>query len=580
MFDFGECDVALVQCPGWGRDCPPYALAALSAYARQKGVRVKGFDFNNALYHASPEGCRKLWDDKDYYVFWENPARVNELMRDNAAVVDRQIEALLETRARVIGFSTHTTSALASLEMARRIKEKDPQKIIVFGGPQCSLAQAGRRFINERCVDAVCLLEGEEVLCEIVSRVREDDGFRRPIAGALVKNGSEIIDGGERELIADLNDVPMPDYSDFEKDILDRKYRQPERLEVFDSRGCVRRCHFCSEWQFWRRFRSMSGDRIYGEMTAQMKKYPGVDYFYFIGSLLNGDMKSLERLCDLIIDNGLKVRFAGQAIIRPDMDEKFILKLRKAGCEWLGIGIESGSEKVLKYMNKPFSLADAERVLRDCHNAGIGLQINIMFGLPSETTEDFQLTLDFLRRVRPYIDSVLASQSFTVVDKGTALNVSPETFGLTGVDHHLYWESIDGTNTYPERLRRYEEFCRVALDLGIPETSGVLRVKPDKWFLLGDYYRHSARPVKAVRCYLNSWRKESKNATLLVRIAECCREIQRSDRAAVYYAKALKENDSMPEHCLEDIRRAYNEVLKDVERRNTARPATPARAGV
>ncbi|HRY29739.1 MAG TPA: radical SAM protein, partial [Elusimicrobiota bacterium] len=441
----GSCEVALVQCPGWGRDCPPYAIAALSAYLRAREIGVRGFDLNNALYHGVPETYRKLWDDKDYYVFWENPSRIAQLVGENPALVDRSVRDILDSGARVVGFTTHTTSFLLSLELARRVKKEDPSRVVVFGGPQCSRAQAGRHFVKEPCVDAVCLLEGEEVLVDVVRQVRRRGSLDGPIPGVLMRVDDRPVDAGDRPLLEDMDGLPIPDYSDFAEGIVGKKYRQPERLEIFDSRGCVRQCHFCSEWQFWRRFRSMSGDRIFREMTLQMSRYPGVDYFYFIGSLLNGDMRALSRLCDLILENGVKVRFAGQAIVRPDMDRDFLRKLARAGCEWLGVGIESGSERVLKNMNKHFTVANAEQVLKDAHEAGIGLQINILFGPPTETREDFQETLSFLRRVRPNIDTVLASQSFTVVDKGTMLNTHPEKFGITGVDHHLFWESEDGS---------------------------------------------------------------------------------------------------------------------------------------
>jgi anaerobic magnesium-protoporphyrin IX monomethyl ester cyclase len=557
-------EAALVQCPGWGRDCPPYALAALSAYLRSQSIGVRGFDFNNNLYHGVPETYRKLWDDKDYYVFWENPSRVAQLLRENPDLVNRTVRDILDTGARLIGFTTHTTSFLVSLELARRIKQEDASRVIAFGGPQCSREQAGKYFIEEPCVDLVCLLEGEEVLAEAVRRLRESPVLDRPISGTLMRLDGRPRDNGDRELIEDINALPFPDYSDFADGILGRRYRQPERLEILDSRGCVRRCHFCSEWQFWRRFRTMTGDRIFAEAVHQMKTYPGVNYFYFIGSLLNGDMRALTRFADLILENGIKMRFAGQAIVRPDMTRESIQKLARAGLEWLGFGIESGSQRMLKAMNKHFTIPNAEQVLKDCRDSGVSVQINIIFGPPGETREDFQETLDFLRRVRPNIDTVLASQSFTVIDKGTIYNTRPDQFDLVGVDHHLFWESRDGKNTYPERLRRYEEFCRLALELGIPETSGVLRVKPDKWFLLGDYYAHKKIFARAVLCYLRSWRAESRNKAVLVKIAECCRHLRRPDRAVHYYRKAL-EFDASVEGFSDDpydagIRRALAEL--------------------
>ncbi|HOW27388.1 MAG TPA: radical SAM protein [Elusimicrobiota bacterium] len=551
----GRTDIALVQCPGWGRDCPPYASASLAAYLRQKDFRVKGFDVNNALYHAVPESYHRMWDDKDYYVFWENRSRIRQMIQENPALLDRFVRDILDTGAPVIGFTTHTTSFLVSLEMAERIKKEDPRRLIVFGGPQCSRAQAGIPLSEESCIDAVCVGEGEEVLCEIARDVRENGRLTRPVAGTLMKlSDRPVQDYGDRDLIADLDSLPLPDYSDFDEFIYSKRYRQPDRMEIFDSRGCVRQCHFCSEWQFWRKYRSMSGERIFREMTQQMKKYPGVNFFYFIGSLVNGDMTALNRWTDLVLENGLDVRWAGQAIIRPDMTRETIRKLARSGCRWLGYGIESGSMKVLQGMNKYFTVDNAVQNLKDSREAGIEVQINIMFGLPGETRELFQETLDFLRRVRPYIDTVLASQSFTVVDKGTALNTRPEQFGLTGVGHHLYWQSTDGTNTYPERLRRYEEFCRLAIQLGIPETSGVLSVKPDKWFLLGDYYRHISDPARAAACYLRSFRKESANKTVLVRVAECCETLGRADRAGHYYRKAL-ETGGTDAPLDEDVRR-------------------------
>ncbi len=103
-----------------------------------------------------------------------------------------------------------------------------------------------------------------------------------------------------------------------------------------------------------------------------------------------------------------------------------------------------------------------------------------MFGLPTETRDDFAMTLEFLKRNRENIDTILASQSFCVIDKGTYLYNNPDEFGIKYRNHHLYWESNNGENDFCERFKRYEEFCKLALSLGIPETSGVLKNKPDK----------------------------------------------------------------------------------------------------
>jgi hypothetical protein len=142
-----------------------------------------------------------------------------------------------------------------------------------------------------------------------------------------------------------------------------------------------------------------------------------------------------------------------------------------------------------------------------------------MFGIPTETGEDFRQTLEFLRRNRENIDSVLASQSFCVIDKATYLHSHAEEFGIRNAGHHLYWET-DG-NDYAERFRRYEEFCRLALSLGLPETSGVLRVKPDKWSLMGDYRSFKQDHASALACYRRSLAGESCNDETVRKIGEC-----------------------------------------------------------
>jgi radical SAM protein with 4Fe4S-binding SPASM domain len=329
----------------------------------------------------------------------------------------------------------------------------------------------------------------------------------------------------------ELDSLPMPDYSDFKDDMNLWMYREPHRLDIFDSRGCPTHCHFCSEWQFWGRFRSKSGKRIYDEVLQHMQDFPQVNYFYFSGSLVNGDMLALEEFCDLVIANRLKTQWAGQAIIRPEMTGRFLQKMKRSGCVWISYGIESGSGRVLDKMNKRFSLEVANRVLQDTKEAGIATQVNFMFGLPTETLDDFNQTLGFLKDNRKYMDTILASQSFCVIDKGTYLYEHPGEFAIKGKKHHLYWESNNGENNYPERFRRYEEFCQLALSLGIPETSGVLKTKPDKWQLLGDYYFYKRDYKLAIENYLNAQRYEIKNRTLLDKLSKCYEETGDYDKA-------------------------------------------------
>jgi len=531
--------LAFIQAPAWGRDCPPYTMCSLAALVRQKGHKAYLFDLNNALYHASPCELKKMWDDKDYYSYWENREAVSALLSSNESILDFYIDKILNSEARIIGFTVHFSSAWASLEIARRIKERDKTRIIVFGGPDCSRQQKGDYFIAQDYVDIVVTGEGESPLLDIINKIDALDKTES-IKGCLTLRNGVVSYGGYAPGVDNLDSLPPPDYSDFKDDIRSRLYREPHRLDIFDSRGCPTHCYFCSEWQFWGKFRAKSGKAIYKEVTRLMDKFPQVNYFYFIGSLVNGNMKSLGEFSDLIVRHKLKIQWAGQAVIRPEMTLDFLKKLKRSGCSWLGYGIESGSQRVLENMNKRFSLEVASAVLKETKEAGISTQANFMFGLPTETREDFNQTLEFLKENSRYMDSILASQSFCVIDKGTYLYNNPEEFGIRHRSHHLYWDSNSGENNYPERFFRYEEFCKVALSLGIPETSGVLKNKPDKWSTLGDYYLYRRDYNKAVENYAMASKYEIKNRSLLDKLSRCYEEEGVFDKAKQALGDGLK----------------------------------------
>jgi radical SAM superfamily enzyme YgiQ (UPF0313 family) len=512
-----QVSAVLAQCPGWGREAPPYALACLAAYVRANSQhKVLCLDLNNRLYHASAD--KNMWEDKDLYSLWEDAPAVARLLKSNRGLIDGFVRQILDTGAQVIGFTTHTTSFRFTLALAKLIKEKAPGRFIILGGPQCSRAQAAFNFASDPSVDAVVTGEGEEILLKIINSVASRGTLPR-VPGMILNMGeNRTLDCGEGGVVKDLDALPFPDYSDFSADMLNDAYGDPGRLEILDSRGCPARCHFCSEWQFWKNYRARSGLSIFNEIKHQTQKYPAIWRFYFIGSLINGKPKELERFCDKMIAENSKITWEGQAVIHPAMTPELALKMAKAGCRKLSIGLESGSKRLLRKMHKPFDLRTALANLRSLNEAGIELQANFMFGMPGETRGDFELTLKFLLKARKYLDSVLASQSFCVLDKNTALYNNAGAFGIDNREHHLYWASNRGKNNYPERLKRYEEFCRLALFLGLPENSGVLRRKPDKWLLLGDYFLNSGAAAKARTCFRRSLKTENFRETAIQRL--------------------------------------------------------------
>ena len=515
--------VALINSPWWVRYCPPYILAYFAAYLRANGHTVSCFDLNNGMYRDAGPDTRKYWDNRDYYSSWENEAFVSDIIARTG--FERYVKEIAGTGAQAAVFATHTPSVLISYALARRLKEINPKLINIFIGHKASRAQMAFDFAEQPFIDYVCTGEADIPLKNLLVKLENLKGpAELPLEkGFLVKRGSKVVDCGEPEYVKDLDALPFPDYSDFKDDINNNTYSEPHRLDILDSRGCVNACHFCYERLFWPKYRTMSGGRIFEQLRQHMKEYPQINYFYFNGLLLNGNLKALEEFCDKVTDSGVKIRWAGQAMVREDMSRALLDKMAKAGCAWLGYGIESGSQRILDLMNKHFNIDKAVEILKNTREAGIDFQINVMFGFPGETRQDFEKTLEFIKKARPYISSVLASQSFFTLEKETYLRRNPRIFGITGSEHHLFWKSDEGRNNYAERFKKYEEFCALALKLGLPETSGVLKVKPDKWFLLGQYYKYEKDLVKAAECFEKSLALESNNQQTKNLLDECRR---------------------------------------------------------
>ena len=170
---------ALVQAPSSyrGREAPPFSIACLAGYLRHNGHEAACFDLNNALYQSSSPELRAMWDP-DRYSFWESRDEIDRLLDGNRRTTDQLVRRILDTGAKVVGFATHTTSYLASLAIAERVKREDPSRLIVFGGYQCSREQSALPFARDPRIDAVVLGEGEATLVEVLNGLE-----RRPLRG-------------------------------------------------------------------------------------------------------------------------------------------------------------------------------------------------------------------------------------------------------------------------------------------------------------------------------------------------------------------------------------------------------------
>lgn len=298
-----------------------------------------------------------------------------------------------------VGFSVTTPLLLEANILAKELKENFPELNIIFGGPHPSTDIKG--VLKQDFVDFVVFGEGELTLAELLES-KPLGGIR----GLAYKEGGEIRINPPRELIRNLDSLPMPTW-----DLLNI-YKYPDHplsirrpnISIITSRGCPFGCTYCSKSVFGRTFRKMSYKKVVDQMEYLINNY-GIKEFQIIDDVFTLDKERVNNICKEILKRKLKIKWMTPNGVRVDSLDIDTLKVMKhAGCHYLYLGIESGSSKILDRIKKGITLDQVQKTVKMINKTGIHVGAFFMFDLPDETIEDIRQTIDFAKSLK--IDSV------------------------------------------------------------------------------------------------------------------------------------------------------------------------------
>ncbi len=253
-------------------------------------------------------------------------------------------------------------------------------------------------FVLEDCryFDFAIKGEGEIVLLEWIQRLV--DGFSyEGIPGLYYRNSGSVV-GKPPEAIQDLDSLVSPwsilnpwDYSSSRVHGLSA--RSGPAVSVISSRGCPYNCTFCSASQaHGKRIRLRSPENFLDELEYLISV--GVREVQILDDNFTFYWKHANAIAQGILDRKLKVFWTLPNGIRADRVDRFLLeKMWKAGCYYVGFGIESGSERLLEMMKKSLSLETVDSTIREASRIGFTTQGFFMVGHPEETKEDRAKTL-------------------------------------------------------------------------------------------------------------------------------------------------------------------------------------------
>ena len=450
-------DILLVISPPWGVGNPHVGIAYLSSFLRHRGHRVHTYDMNIDLFHRAGPELSPLWF-MEHYKLWgeaEPPERMAELLGDH---LDRAMDAITKHEAPVVGLSCTCSNLEFILDVAGEVRRCRPDVKTVLGGPGTNSEPHRERIRCSGVVDAFVVGEGEKALDVYVRHVLAGHPCCDEPGLHTRENGSWT--GNPPSMDTPLDDYPSPDFLGFNLDAYEER-----ALPIVFSRGCWGRCSYCEISLLWQAHRSRSSASIVTEFEYHHREQ-GVDLFRNFDSAINQSPAVLRGVVEGLIERSLDIRWDGSFIADPRCERPFFRRLADAGCHTLYFGLESGSQRVLRMMRKPFNVATASRNIRDAAAAGIEVYLNLIVGFPGETEDDFQSTLDFVSDHRREIHRVGAVTTLQLME-GSQLHAQADDLGLElpTEQFNIQWRTRDGSNTPEIRKRRQNRLLRLLEEL-------------------------------------------------------------------------------------------------------------------
>lgn len=308
---------------------------------------------------------------------------------------DIDYECIKDFYPDIIGMTIYERSKKSVFNVAKKLKQLLPNVLISAGGAYPTYAHV--ELLNEaEFIDYAMRGEGEYTFSELLEKLNKGQSLKG-VKGLTYREGNEIIVNENRELIEDINSLPMP-----ARDILvDNKLKG---AMIATSRGCLGRCSFCSNQLFWSKWRGRTAQNVVDEIEYLVKEY-GITIFNFTDASFEDPDRDCERLRSIaeeIIRRNLKIAYLAdfRAEFHRKVNDDLMELLVKSGLSGACIGVETGNESDLKLYRKIATLEDNQKVIDMFNKYGILTLCGIINFNPYTSFEGLRKNIDFMERNR------------------------------------------------------------------------------------------------------------------------------------------------------------------------------------
>ena len=309
---------------------------------------------------------------------------------------DRISETIHRKKPDVVGIQSLTFSIVDTLLLAKLVRNLSEDIKIVLGGPHVNIYP--NETICRKEVDYLVLGEGEITFTDLLQNIDNIEKLKTT-QGLVFKEGDKIINTGLRDPIDDLDAIPFParhltNYKNYYSLLAKRN----PITTMMSSRGCPYQCTFCGRQHLGKRFRARSAKNVVDEIEECISM--GIEEFLFYDDTFAVNRQRTLDICNEILERGLDIGWDIRTRV-DNVDKEILLKLKKAGCERINYGVESGNAEMLKLIRKGITIEQAKEAFRLTKEIGIQTLAYFIIGLPGETKLQILDTIKFAKLLNP-----------------------------------------------------------------------------------------------------------------------------------------------------------------------------------
>ena len=343
--------------------------------------------------------------------------------------IENGIKILDKLKPKIVSFYTRCDVYHIDLMLAKVIKEKWSDIYIVCGGPQSDITSI-QTIEQISFVDYICCGEGEKTIYPFFSSLLVGEPNLN-IPGLVYRQNGEVRQNPKPQLIENLDELSMPDYSFLR--ICDDKKSEKQTFPIEVGRGCPFGCTFCSTNLFWgRKYRLKSPQRICDEIADVHKKY-GFKRFGFTHDMFTLNRNKVIETCELLKKLDFKIEWGCSARI-DCLDNELIDIMVDSGLQGVFLGVETGSPRMQKAINKNLNLDHAVEIVEYMSSKGVVPTISFMYGFPEETEEDLSQTIAIIAKFLR-LEKIVLSPHLCAFFVGTEMSAKYADY-MTPVDYY------------------------------------------------------------------------------------------------------------------------------------------------